>query len=116
MNEPGEPLPPLVGDPEDLDRLRTQVAELRGTVRLILLGLIITTGGLCLFMFRQAKLLRHQVMAQQENTVKPAIAAEAQILQMLPRFQQVGGRFPDYASNVLTQFQLKALPPAGKDE
>jgi len=120
MNDPAEPISPQAGSPGEIERLRVQVTELRSTVRLVLLGLIITTGGLCLFMFRQSKLLRHQVIAQQENTVNPAVAAEAQVLQMLPRFQQVGWRFPDYASNVLAQFDLRPIAPTnrqvGKDE
>ncbi|MCW5559813.1 MAG: hypothetical protein KIT22_18505 [Verrucomicrobiae bacterium] len=111
MNDPIEPLSSPIPGTAELDQLRLQVAELRGTVRLLLLGLIITTGGLCLFMYRQTKLLRYQVLAQQE-TVNQAEAAIAPVLQMLPRFQQVGWRFPDYASNVLAQFRLDPLPPS----
>lgn len=108
MNEPLEPHLPATA--ADVDRLRSQVRELNGVVRLMLLGLIITTTGLCLFMYRQAKLLRYQILAQRE-TVARAEAAVAPALQMIPRFQRVGGLHPDYASNILSQFGLPALPP-----
>jgi len=110
MNDPIESLPSPMSGAGELDQLRLQVAELRGTVRLLLLGLIITTGGLCLFMYRQTKLLRYQILAQQE-TVNQAETAIAPVLQMLPRFQQIGWRYPDYASNVLAQFRLEPIPP-----
>ncbi|MFO1460555.1 MAG: hypothetical protein U1G08_14235 [Verrucomicrobiota bacterium] len=96
--------------PAELVRLDRKVAELRGVVRLLLLGLIITTGGLFLFMYRQTKLLRYQIIAQSEM-VAQAEASVAPELQLVPRFQQVGGLHPDYASNVLAHFGLPALPP-----
>lgn len=108
MNEPSEPFPTAIA--ADVDHLRSQVRELHGVVRLMLLGLIITTTGLCLFMYRQAKLLRYQILAQRE-TVARAEAAVAPALQMIPRFQRVGGLHPDYASNILAQFGLQSLPP-----
>lgn len=108
MNESLEAsLPP---GPSEQDRLRQQVAELQGIVRLILLGLIITTSGLCLYMYRQTKLLRYQILAQRDM-VTQAETAVAPALQMIPRFQQVGGLHPDYASNVLAHFGLSALFP-----
>lgn len=108
MNEPLDPLQPVTA--ADVDRLRLQVRELHGVLRLMLLGLIITTTGLCLFMYRQATLLRYQILAQRE-TVARAEAAIAPAIQMIPRFQRVGGQYPDYASNILSQFGLPALPP-----
>lgn len=96
--------------PAELVRLDRKVAELRGVVRLMLLGLIITTGGLFLFMYRQTKLLRYQIIAQSEMVAR-AEASVAPELQLVPRFQQVGWAHPDYASNVLAQFGLPALPP-----
>ena len=98
-------------EPEpELERLRVQVRELHGMIRLILLGLIITTTGLCLFMYRQTKLLRYQILAQRE-AVNRAEALISPALELIPRFQRVGGRHPDYASNVLAHFGLPALPP-----
>ena len=110
MNDPLETpqSPPEI--PAELDSLRLQVAELRGTVRLVLLGLILTTGGLCLFLYRQTKLLRHQVLMQQAAVVR-AEAAIAPALGLIPKFQQVGWKHPDYASNVLANFGLQALAP-----
>lgn len=96
--------------PSELERLDRKVSELRGIVRLMLLSLIITTGGLFLFMFRQTKLLRYQIMAQGE-VVARAEASVAPELQLIPRFQQVGWAHPDYASNVLAHFGLQPLPP-----
>lgn len=107
MNEPLEN--PPSAHPVELERLRTQVLELQGMVRLILLGLIITTTGLCLFMYRQTKLLRYQILAQRA-TVASAEAAVAPALEVIPRFQRVGSLHPDYASNVLAHFGLPSLP------
>ncbi|MEN9678314.1 MAG: hypothetical protein RIS76_4210 [Verrucomicrobiota bacterium] len=109
MHDSSLPLP--AANAAEVERLRIRVDELHGMVRLILLGLIITTTGLCLFMYRQAKLLRYQILAQRE-TVARAEAAVAPALQMIPRFQRIGGLHPDYASNILVQFGLQALPPS----
>ena len=105
------PTPFSAANAAEVERLRIRVSELHGMVRLILLGLIITTTGLCLFMYRQAKLLRYQILAQRE-TVARAEAAVAPALQIIPRFQRIGGIHPDYASNILAQFGLQSLPPS----
>ncbi|MBX3733484.1 MAG: hypothetical protein KF791_12915 [Verrucomicrobiae bacterium] len=112
MKDPMETSPSTPEIPAELDSLRLQVAELRGTVRLVLLGLILTTGGLCLFLYRQTKLLRHQVLVQQAAVVRTE-AAIAPALGLIPKFQQVAWKHPDYASNVLANFGLRALAPDG---
>ena len=94
----------------ELAILRQEQESLYRILRLVLVALIIATTGLCLFMYRQTKLMRFQILAQQaavlraEEQLRPAMSA-------LTIFQQVGGRYPDFASNVLAKFQLAPLPP-----
>lgn len=94
----------------DLTRLRRDLDELHGLVRLLMIALILTTAGLGLFMYRQSQLLRFQIMAQQ-TAVTEAAKQQEPILAALPVFQAIGIRHPDYASNVLQKFNLSVLVP-----
>jgi len=105
MNEPLEPIPGPVAS--ELIRLRREVDELQRIARLVLVGVIIATASLCLFMYRQTKLMQFQILAQNtavlqaQQQIEPAMAA-------LTIFRRVGSRYPDFASNVL------AAPPGRK--
>ncbi len=95
----------------DLAQVRRELEQLHGIIRLLLIGLIIATTGLCLFMYRQTKLLRFQIMAQQAAVLE-AYKQQEPLLGVLPLFQQIGGRYPDYASNVLRKFNLPSMAPS----
>lgn len=94
----------------DLAQVRRDMEQLQGVVRLLLIGLIIATTSLCLFMYRQTKLLRFQILAQQ-HAVTEAYKQQEPLLGLLPLFQQIGGRYPDYTSNVLARFNLPSVAP-----
>ncbi len=110
MNELHESEEGLVTPFSDAARLRRDLDLLHRVVRLVVVALIIATASLCLFMYRQTKLLQFQIMAQQAAVLE-ADKRHAPILTMLPVFQRIGGRYPDYASNVLQKFSLPALAP-----
>ncbi|HAB16437.1 MAG TPA: hypothetical protein PLX89_13805 [Verrucomicrobiota bacterium] len=104
--EESKPVTPF----SDLAAVRREVDLLNQVIRLLLVGLIIATAGLCLFMYRQTQLLRYQILAQRAALVR-ATQQDGSVLDALPHFQRLGWRFPDYASNVLARFNLPALPP-----
>lgn len=110
MSEPHESEEVLATPFSDVARLRRELDRLHRVVRLVVVAMIIATAGLCLYMYRQTKLLQFQIMAQQAAVIE-ADKRHAPILTMLPVFQRIGGRYPDYASNVLQKFSLPALAP-----
>ncbi|MBN9692710.1 MAG: hypothetical protein J0M24_20875 [Verrucomicrobia bacterium] len=108
MNEPSD-----IDSPTpfaDLAQLRREVDVLHRVIRVLLLGLVLATAALCLFMYRQSQLLRFQILAQQAAVLE-ADKQHAPLLGVLPLFQQIGGRYPDYSSNVLRKFNLPPLAP-----
>lgn len=108
-DRPDSPFP-VPGPLADVDALRAEMDAHRRVLRLVLLALIIGTTGLSLFMYRQTKLLRFQILAQQQ-AVQEADRRMAPMLNTLPIFQRVGGQFPDFATHVLRPLALPPLPP-----
>ena len=97
--------------PRNWCALDRKVAELRGVVRTAAARPDHYHGRIVFFMYRQTKLLRYQIIARSEM-VAQAEASVAPELQLVPRFQQVGGLHPDYASNVLAHFgSWRCRPP-----
>ena len=111
MQEFHEPGTPVETPFRDLAQVRRELDQLHGVVRLLLIGLVIATTSLCLFMYRQTKLLRFQILAQQA-AVMEAYKQQEPLLAVLPLFQQIGGRYPDYATNVLARFNLPSMAPS----
>ncbi len=93
-----------------VSRLRSELTALQGTVRMLLVATVVGTAALCLFMYRQSQLLRFQIVAQ-ESALKEAQQQWIPMAELLPMFQRIGGRHPDYATQVLQRFHLEPLPP-----
>jgi|GEM_PF-1149305 len=110
MNDPLEPESLRATPFSDLANVRREIELLNRVIRLLLIGLTIATAGLCLFLYRQSQLLRFQILAQQAAVIE-ADKQQAPILAVLPIFQRIGGRHPDYASNVLKKFNLPVMLP-----
>lgn len=104
--------PDLQSDPAsaaEVSRLRSELSALQGSVRMLLVATIVGTAALCLFMYRQSQLLRFQIVAQ-ESALKEAQQQWMPMAELLPVFQRIGGRHPDYAIHVLQRFRLDPLP------
>ncbi len=94
----------------EVSRLRSEILALQGIVRILLVATIVGTAALCLFMYRQSQLLRFQIVAQ-ESALKEAHQQWMPMAELLPVFQRIGGRHPDYTTQVLQRFRLDPLPP-----
>lgn len=102
----------------EVARLRSELSTLQGTVRILLVATVVGTAALCLFMYRQSQLLRFQIVAQ-ETALKEAQQQWIPMAELLPMFQRIGGRHPDYATHVLDRFRLEPItatnaPRSGK--
>ena len=94
----------------EVSRLRSELSSLQGVVQILLVATVVGTAALCLFMYRQSQLLRFQILAQ-ETALKEAQQQWAPMAELLPVFQRIGGRHPDYAAQVLKRFQLEPMSP-----
>lgn len=94
--------------PTEVVRLRAELNALQGTVRMLLVATVVGTAALCLFMYRQSQLLRFQIVAQ-EAALKEAQQQWIPMAELLPAFQRIGGRHPDYATHVLERFRLEPI-------
>lgn len=92
----------------EVSRLRTELMALQGAVRMLLVATVVGTAALCLFMYRQSQLLRFQIVAQ-ESALKEAQQQWIPMAELLPVFQRIGGRHPDYATHVLERFRLEPI-------
>lgn len=93
----------------EVSRLRSELSALQRTVRVLLVATVVGTSALCLFVYRQSQLLRFQIIAQ-ETALKEAQQQWTPMAELLPIFQRIGGRHPDYATQVLKRFRLDPLP------
>jgi hypothetical protein len=105
----GPDLPSDAASAAEVSRLRSELLSLQGVVRILLVATVVGTAALCLFMYRQSQLLRFQILAQ-ETAIKEAQQQWAPMAELLPVFQRIGGRHPDYAAQVLKRFQLDPIP------
>jgi len=94
----------------ELAGLREQLGSLRHLVKLLIIGLLISSSALCLFMFRQTTLMKKQIDAQQpilNQAIQEALAERA----VVENFQRYGYGDPAYATNILARFELSPLMP-----
>ena len=92
----------------EVSRLRSELSSLQGVVQILLVATVVGTAALCLFMYRQSQLLRFQIVAQ-ETALKEAQQQWIPMAELLPVFQRIGGRHPDYATHVLDRFRLEPI-------
>ena len=107
---PSPDLQPDTASAAEVSRLRSELKALQGTVCVLLVATVVGTAALCLFMYRQSQLLRFQIIAQ-ESALKEAQQQWAPMAELLPVFQRIGGRHPDYATQVLERFRLEPIVP-----
>jgi hypothetical protein len=94
----------------EVQALRSEVSELAAVLRLGLAGLFVLTGSMAIYLYRQNVLLARQVNAQAKVAVE-ADQKNRAIIGVVTEFQRFGWSHPDYATNVLTRFNLVPLPP-----
>ena len=98
-------------DSAEVAELRTELNQLASVVRLILGGLLVLTLSLGLYIYRQDVLL-HRQFKSQVAVIMEAEKKNQEILAIVAEFQKFGATHPDYASNVLSKFNLPALSAA----
>ncbi len=106
---------PFTGPPspsaDEFGTLRSEVGELTAVLRLGLAGLLVVTGSLGLYIFRQDTLLARQVAAQ-TPVLMDADQKNRGVLAIVNELQRFGWSHPDYATNVLARFNLVPLAPS----
>jgi hypothetical protein len=89
----------------------SEISVLRSQLFIQLVALVVVTGTLAVFLYRQAS-IEGKALAQAQQMIDNYKKAEPTMVNVVNEFVTYGQRHPDYAQQVLKKYGIAAPPGA----
>jgi|SRR5258706_4489163 DNA integrity scanning protein DisA with diadenylate cyclase activity len=103
--------------PETNSEISEQITALRRQVFTLLLVLIVVSGTLTVYLYRQAKMMRTDIAAikpQATQIIQTFNQSKPNVENFVNQLVAYGSAHPDFQKEVLNKYGLIAPPPAAK--